>query len=67
MIVVVKDTFERLFLEFSPKMGMKERELYADDRARMVLRIIRYGQPAPGRGAKIVEKEQRIPLCRNCK
>jgi len=62
LVGVVKQTFDRLFLEFYPTMGEKERLMYADDRARRVVYEIKIKE-----GAKIVEDEQRIPLCRACK
>jgi hypothetical protein len=67
IVNVVKETFNRLFAEFHPSMGSQEREAYADDRARQVLRVIKHGIPEPGHGARIIDEEQRIPLCRECR
>lgn len=67
IVNIVRDTFERLIEEFHPSVGEKDRMLAADERARFVTRILKYGQPEPGFGSKIVEAEQEIPLCRNCK
>lgn len=64
---VVTDTFNRLFQEFDPYMGEQERLAHADDRATRILRIIKHGIPEPGHGARIIEEEQHIPLCRECK
>jgi hypothetical protein len=63
---VVKDTMDRMFQEFHPRMGERERSAYADDRAIQMLRIIKHGIPEPGSGARITEEEQEAPLCRNC-
>jgi len=68
LVNVMSDTFARLLVEFDPRMGDRERNLYADDRARQMLRLIKHGIPeAGGHGARITEEEQEAPLCRNCK
>lgn len=64
---VVKNTMDRMFQEFHPRMGVRERDAYADDRATQMLRIIKHGIPEPGSGARLTEEEQEAPLCRNCK
>ena len=64
---VVKDTMDRMFQEFHPRLGDRERDAYADDRATQILRIVKHGIPEPGTGARITEEEQEAPLCRECK
>jgi len=63
---VVKDKLVSLFQEFSPNMGDREIDANAEDRATKILRLIKHGIPE-GNPARIVEEEQRIPLCRNCR
>jgi len=65
LVNVMSDTFDRLFAEFDPRMGEKERRAHADDRATRILRLIKHGIPN-GDPARITEEEQEAPLCRNC-
>ena len=68
IVNVLTNTFDRLAQEFDPKMPVRDREVLANDRAIMMLRVIKHGIPeTPGHGVRIMEEEQEAPLCRNCR